>query len=166
MEESRRDRALSPSLHPSCSRLENTVPAFEPHVARDLYIRSRTCTVSKLSPTKHSKASRRKAGTHHGRITHDRHRRAAERFRMDTPDDDGFHYWDECISIACILLASGDGHYLCPGTGQKSQLLCQSLLARSTYMSENPANSPSQERPRTLTERDCSRKTLRVHSRR
>ena len=87
------NRALTrPCSFPSCSRLENTIPTFEPHVGRDLYIRSPDVHNQQIKPYPHLKASEKEVRMYHSRIAHDHDRCAAQRLRINILDNNGFRF--------------------------------------------------------------------------
>ena len=124
---------LTSYLFPSCGRLETTVPAFEPDVGRDLYIRSPDIHSQQTEPCPIPKASRRKVKTYRRRIAHGRDRCTTQCLRVNILGDNTSRCWDRHVSLGCTLAyTTRDGYYLRPCTSQKSQLLCQSLPVRHT----------------------------------
>jgi len=92
-------RNLFSCLFPGCSRLEKSIPTREPHVGRDLYIRSPDTYDQQTEPPASNFAFRRGIRTNRGRITHDRHSCTAQRRRVDVLCDNSFGCEDEHIGL-------------------------------------------------------------------
>jgi len=124
-------RNLFSCLFSGCSRLEKTIPTLEPHVGRNLYIRSPDTHDQQTEPRRPN-AFRRGTRTYRGRITHDRHRCTAQCRHVDVLCDNSFGCGNGRIGLRLTSPLSKERSHLRLDINQESQLLCRSPLLYHT----------------------------------